>query len=418
MRILVVALMYMPDGGAGAPLYGMLCEGLAQRGHEVTVITTVPHYPTGRVPEAYRGRWLQRSRENGVDVVRVLIPSVDRTDLKQRLLQFLCFQLGALVAGRNQHYDAAFFGNPALEVWLPFAWLTGLGRKPAIFSVHDVYPDVGVTLGIFRHKAVVAAVGALERFCLDKARLVRVLSESFIRPLSLLGVPEAKMRLIYDWVDTDLIKPLPRENAFSREHGLNDSFVVLYAGNIGFSQGLEHVLTTARLLRNQPDIKIVLVGEGAAKDRLMAQASQGQLGNIFFLPFQPRARLPEVLASADVSLVTLQKKIGEASLPSKSFSILASGRPLIACVEEGSDLWRLVERSGAGIGVPPEDPAALAQAIVELKNNPARREQMGARGRAYALAHHSPQAAAEQVERLLAAAAAMPYSRPYFGMVG
>jgi colanic acid biosynthesis glycosyl transferase WcaI len=114
----------------------------------------------------------------------------------------------------------------------------------------------------------------------------------------------------------------------------------------------------------------------------------------------------------------LQKKIGEASLPSKSFSILASGRPLIACVDEGSDLWRLVERSGAGIGVPPEDPAALAQAIVELKNNPARREQMGARGRAYALAHHSPQAAAEQVEQLLAAAAAMPLSRPYPGIVG
>lgn len=406
MRLLVVTLMYLPDGGAGAPLYGMLCEGMARRGHEVTVIAAVPHYPSGRVPPAYRGKWLQRTRENGVDVVRVRVPSLDRSDLKQRLLQFLGYQLGAVLAGRKQDFDVALFANPALEVGLPFAFLSRLGRKPAVFSVHDVYPDVGITLGIFRHPAVVAAVGALERFCLQRSRYVRVLSESFIRPLGALGVPAAKIHLIYDWVDTELIRPLPRDNGFAREQGLSDNFVVLYAGNLGFSQGLEQVLLAAQLLQEQREIKFVLVGEGAGKESLMRQAARLALANVQFVPFQPRSRLPEVLATADVSLVPLQKNVGLASLPSKSFSILASGRPLIAGVDEASDTRRLVERSGGGLGIPPEDPAALAQAIVHLKENPDLRQQMGRRGRQYALRHHSSQAAAAAFEQLLQAALA------------
>jgi colanic acid biosynthesis glycosyl transferase WcaI len=399
MRILVVTLMYLPDAGPSAPLFAMLCEGLARRGHEVTVIAAVPHYPTGQVPPGYRGRWVQPSRENDVKVVRVLVPSVRRANLALRLLQFLCFQVGATLAGLRKPYDVCLFSNPALEVWLPFACLSGWRAKPAIFSVHDVYPEVGVTLGIFRHRAVIAAVAFLERFCLRGSAYVRVLSQAFRQPLKRLGVPDEKIALIYDWVDTDLIKPRPRDNSFSREHRLNDKFVVLYAGNIGFSQGLDHVLAAAALLKNDQEIRFVLVGGGAGLDHLKAQAVK--MSNVEFLPFQPRARLPEVLATADVSLVTLRRGIGTASLPSKTFSILASGRPLLASVDEDSETWKLVARSGAGVCVPPEDPPALARAIVDLKKDPAWRARLGKNGRAYALRHHSPQAAAGEFERLL-----------------
>jgi colanic acid biosynthesis glycosyl transferase WcaI len=214
-------------------------------------------------------------------------------------------------------------------------------------------------------------------------------------------VPEGKLSLIYDWVDTELIQPMPRENSFSREHGLIEPFVVLYAGNIGLSQGLENLLTTAEKLSGDPDIRFVLVGDGTGRERLEKETIKRGLNNLQFIPFQPRVRLPEVLASADVSLVILRKGIGSGSLPSKSFSILASGRPLLASVDTESDMVRLVERSQGGICVPPEDPEALAQAIMTLKANPLQRERFGINGRAYALKFHSPQSAAEQFEELL-----------------
>jgi len=406
MRILVVTLLYMPDGGPSAPLYGMLCEELAQRGHQVSVIAAVPHYLSGTVPSQFRGKWIQPSYEHGVRVIRIRVPSVQRTDLKKRAVQFIGFQLGAMLAGLRQDYDVLLISNPALEVWLPFILLSVLRCKPAVFSVHDVYPDVGVSLGIFRSKLIVSVVGYLERFCLDRSSKVRILSESFIKPLRSLGVTDDKMELVYDWVDTDLIKPLPKDNNFAREHQLVNHFVVLYAGNIGLSQGLEQVLAVAELLQDQEEIKFVLVGDGAGRAPLMTEASRLNLGNVRFLPFQPRNRLPEVLATADVSLVTLKKGVGAASLPSKSFSILASGRPILASVDEGSDTWNLVKRSQAGICVPPEDPGAIARAILELKKDNRLRENFGKKGRDYALQYHSPQAAAVKFEQLLLAALA------------
>jgi colanic acid biosynthesis glycosyl transferase WcaI len=404
MRILVLSYFYLPDGGPAAPLFGMLCEELALRGHEVTVLASTPHYPSGRVQPAYQGKWLQRSRENGVNVVRVRVPSVNRSDLKMRLLQFAVYQLGTTWAGWRERYDVVLVPNPALVFCVPFTFLATLRGKPVIFSVHDIYPDVGVKLGIFSNRLVIATVGWLESFYMKRSKYVRILSDSFILPLLSMGVPRNKMVLIYDWVDTDLVKPLPRDNRFSREHGLNDDFVALYAGNVGFSQGLENVLTAAELLQGHKDIKFVLLGEGAGRDHLMAQAKERRLENVKFLPFQPRSRLPEVLATADVSLVTLKKGIGTASLPSKCFSILASGRPLIASVDEDSDTWKLVQRSGAGVCILPENPQALAKAIMALKDDPSRRKLLGRHGREFALHNHSPQAAAEKFEKLLLAA--------------
>jgi putative colanic acid biosynthesis glycosyltransferase WcaI len=401
MRVLMIVPNYAPDLGPSAPLFTMLAEGLVQRGHEVTVIAAVPHYPSGIVPVAFRSWRVQRSSEHDVEVIRVPLPSMDRSNLAQRLLQFICYQLGATWAGLKQQYDAAIVTNSALTVWLPYACLVVLRGKPAVYSVADVYPDVGVTLGIFRHKAVIRAVAGLERFCLNHAGVVRILSESFRPGLRALGVPDPKMALVYDWVDTDLIQPLPRDNGFAREQGLTDGFVVLYAGNIGLSQGLEHVLTAAQLLADDRDLQFVIVGDGAGREHLGLQAQQMGLTNVRFLPFQPRPRLPEVLATADVSLVTLQRGIGAGSLPSKTFSIFASGRPVLASVDEGSEAWDMVERAGAGLCVPPENPSRLAEAIRALQEDPERRERLGRNGRLWAERHHSPQAAAERFEKLM-----------------
>lgn len=401
MKILIVGVMYEPDLGPGAPLFTLLSKCLVQRGHQVTVITLVPHYPSGRVASTFRGRWLWRSVENGVKVIRIGLPSVDRSRLPQRLLQYVCYQLGAAIAGIGEQYDAVLAGNPCLSVWLPFAFLGVMRGKPIIYSVHDVYPDVGVKLGVFRSRIVIRLVAALEGYCLERAVKVRILSESFRPALHALGVPDEKLMLMYDWVDTSLIRPGPQANAFSRQYGLAGKFVVLYAGNIGFSQGLEAILSAAALLSGQEDVRFVFVGSGAGRQMLESQAADRGLANVQFLDFQPRERLPEVLASASVSLVVLRRGIGTHSLPSKTYSIMASGRPVLISIDEESEARELVLRADAGLWVPPEDASRLVAAILAMREDPALCKRLGNNGRAWAEQHHSPQQAAAVLERLM-----------------
>jgi colanic acid biosynthesis glycosyl transferase WcaI len=391
---------YAPDLGPSAPLFTMLAEELVRRGHQVSVIAAVPHYPSGTVPEAYCKGWVQQSTENGVAVTRVQIPSLKRANLTGRLLQYLSYQLGAAWAGIGMKYDAAFVANPALWVWLPFWRLIALSGKPAVYSVQDVYPDVGVTLGIFRHKLIIKAVASLERYCLKRSAVVQIISDSFKPGLRALGVPDSKMALIYNWVDTNLIQPIPKDNRFSQEYNLNNHFVIQYAGTIGFSQGLEHVLAAAEQLSEHQDIKFVFIGDGAGCEQLLAEAERQSLSNVIFLPFQPRPQLPLVLASADISLVMLRRGIGLDSLPSKTYSIMASGRPILVSVDEGNETYKLVKKADSGLCVPPENPAELAKAILRLKDDHDLRVRLGQNGRTWAERYHSPQSAAEQFEKL------------------
>jgi len=400
MRLLVITPFYAPDIGPSAPLFTLLGEALVKRGHQVRVVSAVPHYPSGRVPAGYRGLRIRRSVEGGVEVVRVPVPSLDRTRFTNRLLQFICFQAGSTFASLIHKYDVVLMTNPAIETWLPAIWHAVVRGKPMIYSVFDVYPDVGIKLGIFRSAWVIKTVALLERMCLKPAAAVHIISDNFRPGLNALGVPDAKMSFIPLWVDTDLVRPLPHDNEFSRQHGLAGKFVVLYAGNIGLSQGLEWVLDAAGRLAARDDIQFVLVGDGSGREALQAQAQQRGLANVQFIPFQPRERLPQVLASAHVSLIILKRGIGSDSLPSKTYSILASGRPVIASVDEQSELQRLIEIARAGICIPPEAPDRLAETILQLKNNAEICTQLGSSGREYLEKAHSVANAVERFEKL------------------
>jgi colanic acid biosynthesis glycosyl transferase WcaI len=365
------------------------------------MITMVPHYPSGHVTPEYRKKWLWRSMENGVEVIRVGLPSVDRSKLSLRYLQYLVYQLGTTWSGLWKKYDVVLAGSSSLSAWLPFFTLAGLRRKPAVYAVYDVYPGVGVKLGIFRNRSVLALVTAMEKYCLNHATIVRIISDSFRQELHEMGVPDEKMALVYDWVDTEFIHPMTHDNSFVRENGLIGKFVVLYAGNLGLSQGLETVLASAEILAKHKDISFVFVGEGTSHEHLVSEAGHRQLKNVKFIPFQPRERLPEVMASADISLVVLQRGIGNDSIPSKTFSIFASGRPVIASIDEGSGAWKLIEMAEAGLCIPPDEPVRMADAILKLKNDDELRKRLGANGRDWAEQNHSPMAGAKNIEMLL-----------------
>ncbi len=276
-------------------------------------------------------------------------------------------------------------------------------KTPSIFSNNDVYPDLGSHLEF--QKPFCDPGGFLAgKVLLAKIYLCQGDFKSFIPGLLRLGVPEEKLVLIYDWVDVDLIKPIAKENRFSQEHALDKKFVVQYAGNVGLSQALDCVLSAAEKLSDHPDIHFVVIGDGAAREDLIAQSKAMQLKNVSFIPFQPRERLPEVLSSADISLVTLKIGVGITALPSKTYSIFASGRPILASVDEGCETWGLIQQSGAGICVLPENVAELTKAILYLKENPALCNEMGRKGRIWAESKHSARSAAKEIETLFSQA--------------
>lgn len=401
MRILILTPFYAPDLGPSASLYEMLSEELVQLGHQVSVISAVPHYPTGRVPAEFRGRRAQREHRNGVDVTRVWVPSLDRSRLGLRLLGFLCYQVLAACVALHRRCDVVIASSPAFEIALPLFVLEFVRRIPYVYSVHEMYPEVGVTLEIIRSRALIRLVEGLEMRSCQRAARVRVLSESYRKMLEAKGVPSAKLAVIGDWADPDFIGPLPQRNSFSSRFGLSDHFVVMYAGNLGPTQGLESVLDAARLLARETSIRFVLVGDGAARMELEECARTKGLENVRFVPFQPRALLPEVLATARVSLLTLRKGLGTDSVPSKLYSILASRRPLVAAVDEGTEIARVVREAGCGLHVPPEDPEALRDAILELYRDAEKRTWMGENGRDYVVLCGSKQWAAKRFQQLL-----------------
>jgi colanic acid biosynthesis glycosyl transferase WcaI len=399
MKILIISPCYAPDLGPSASMLAMLAENLVSLGNQVTVLAAVPHFPTGFVAREYRQRLWTWEYRSGVRVGRAWIPSGSRANLVHRALTFLVYQVLVTLAGLKLEYDVAFIANPAIETGLALICLGWLRRKPVVFGVWDVYPEVGVRMGLFRSQIIIQMVAFLEDVCLQTAQCVQVLGERFVADLAPHRIKYERITIIPPWLDTELIRPLPRQNSFSHEHKLDRKFVVLYAGNLGLTQGLEVVLAAARRLANEPEILFVFVGDGAGKEQLIRRAYG--LDNVRFLPFQPRGRVPEMLASADLSLVVLKRGIGSSCLPSKIFSILSSARPVLACVDKNSEAWNLIERSRSGLCVLPENPEAIVQAILYLKKDPARGELMGRNGRLWAKKYHSSQAAAKQFEILL-----------------
>jgi colanic acid biosynthesis glycosyl transferase WcaI len=228
---------------------------------------------------------------------------------------------------------------------------------------------------------------------------ITVLSDDLRINIAQKGVDESKIHVIPNFVDTETISPGPRENAYRKEFGLTGKTVVMYAGNIGLSQAFDSVLDAAGALAYEEDLVFVINGQGAQREALQNKARG--MTNVVFVDMQPVERLPEVLAAADIHLVPLKKGLGNSSVPSKTYSILAAGRPFVASVDGGTEIARVAERSGGGIAIPPEDPEALAKTLRRILDGPDETVRMGEKGRRFIEGWASPDAVAEAYESLL-----------------
>jgi colanic acid biosynthesis glycosyl transferase WcaI len=402
IKVLVITPQYAPDFGPSAPIYTALCEDLQQMGCDVTVATGFPHYAGSDGWFQYSGRLFKEERLNGVRVMRTYVYTVPKGTLWRRLLYHASFNifstLASLRAGRP---DIVLADAPTLWSGLPLLVMAILPKVPFVYVVHDIYPDVLLRLGVLTNSRLINLIGRVERFFYDRSVQVSVLSPGFKENLVRKGVPEDKIAIIPVCVDVEFVRPLPRDNELRQRWGLADKFVVLYAGNIGLSQGLDIVLEAAKLLIHYPDIVFALVGEGATKQALQATAEESDLSNVRFFSFLPREEVPFIYALADICLVPLKRDIVVESVPSKTYTIMASGRPIIATVDPSTEVGRLLDQAHCGLCAEPENAEALSQAIIRLYQDDLLRKDMGRRSRDFVVEHYSRQVASEQYHRLV-----------------
>lgn len=389
MKILVLSLYYEPDRcQSNGPIIRALCEDWAAAGHEVTVLASFPHYSCPAVWPEYRRRLLQWDRVGPVRVIRSYIyVSPGRSSLG-RILNYLSFNLSSLVGGLlSGRQDVIFAISPPLTIGIS-AWLLSLiKRAPYCYNLQDIWPEVAVRLGVLRGRRLIELFERLEIFIYQTSRRIFAISEEFRMNLERKGVPSEKIVVLPNFVDTEVLRPLPRGNDFAVRNGLTDRFVVLYAGNLGLSQGIEVILDAAEILQSTmagESPLFLIVGQGTCRDDLVESAGRRGLTNVRFLPLQPESDLPLLYASSDLALIPLRKGITENSVPCKTYAIMAAGKPYLAAVDPGSSVWNLTDEAESGWCVPPEDGPALAEAVRQLSLIPEELHRRGRQGREYA----------------------------------
>jgi colanic acid biosynthesis glycosyl transferase WcaI len=400
LRLAVLCPHFAPDTAPTGEVISRIVAELAALGHEVHVVTALPWYREHRIEAGWQGKWVQRERTAWGSITRVQpFPGSDKRNLLRRAAGFAGFSvLAGLSSLRGGRVDAVIAMSPPLTMGLT-GWITHLVRRgPLVFNIQDVFPDAAVETGAISNRRIIAVARWLERVSYHRAAAVTVLSDDLQDNVAakVKQSHRARVHVIPNFVDTEFIRPADRHTALRRELDIGDEPVVLYAGNVGFSQSLEMVVDAAA---DFPHATFLINGDGAACAALQEQAAH--LPNVRFSGYQPKERVPEVLATGDIHLVPLRKGLGRVSVPSKTYSILAAGRPVLAAIDPGTEVPRMLAASGGGVAVPPDDPAAFREGLAGLLGDLDRARAMGVAGRRWVLGAASPNAVALAYERLV-----------------
>ena len=408
LRIVILTHYFPPEVGAPQARLFELAKRAAAAGHSVTVVTGLPNYPTGVVPPEYQGGSRSDEVMDGIRVIRTWVYATPNRGFLRRLMNHLSFALSSLGALRKVGpIDVIFVESPPLFIGLGALVWTRVKRAPYIFNVSDIWPQSAVELGALRSGLAVKLAEMLELHLYRRAARVSVVTPGMLERLAARGIPRVKLFLLTNGVDTDVFRPAPPNTELARTLGLEERKLFLYAGTHGMAQGLDTVLEAARMTKN-PEVLYVLAGEGAEKEALMKRAQFEGIANVRFLPNQPRAVMPDLLNLAYASIIPLKRlDLFKSALPSKMFESMATAKPIVASM--WGEAAELIESSGAGVVVPPEDAGAMRDAVERLAAEPNLARELGDKGRQYVVAHFDREViAAGFIELLTETAASRP----------
>lgn len=373
MRILLLNQYFPPDTSATAKMAATVVNAISKR-HEVTVLAGRPSYDPD---EYYPFAFLRRDQRNGITVERVGSTAYPRHQMRRRVANYLSYVSLATPRALAVKADIVLAMTDP-----PFAGIVGariarMKGVPFVYNIRDLYPDMAIGGDIVRPKGWVAIWEKMHRAALRQAAKVIVLGEDMRVRVIGKGVEPSRVVVIRDGTSIPTHFP-PADHPAIREIRGSAEFVVLHAGNLGFYGAWSTLLDAARILP-QNGIRLVFIGDGANRDQL-EESNQG-CPIVRFLPFRPVNEIPCVMAAADVHIITIRRGLGGVVVPSKMYSILAAGRPILAVAPEDTDVARIVRHEDCGMVVDPDKPDDLAAAIQKLKRDPVLLEAMGQRAR-------------------------------------
>lgn len=399
MRILYLHQYFSTRAGTVGTRSYEFASHLVRNGHRVSMVT-------GLSERSRIGDWAENSRGlinrgtvDGIGVVVVNVRYSNQMSYPRRMASFIMFMLLSMWAGlRAGRVDLVFATSTPLTIGIPGYILSRLRRVPFVFEIRDLWPAAPIALGAITNSVLIRLAERLERFLYDSASRVIVLSPDATDVLVRDGVSEEKLQFIPNCSDLDLFTP-HMESDFRSQNNLDDRFVCLYTGAMGVANGLDIIMSTADLLRDD-GVVFVMVGEGREKRRLVSVKERLRLDNVLFLDPRPRSQMPHVVAAADLCLLTFKPlKILETTSPNKLFDYLAAGKPVLTNL--GGWIGELLQDSGAGVAVGTGGASEIAERILWLNDNRDVLHQMGAHARQLAVERFDRARLASQFEQAL-----------------
>lgn len=401
LDILFVADNFPPETNAAATRVYERALYWIKWGHRVTVLTSAPNFPTGRIFPGYENRWRQVEDMGGIRVVRVKTLITANEGVMLRTLDFLSFMASAFVAGLfEKRPDVVVATSPQFFAAV-CGWALSAARwRPFVFELGDLWPRSIIAVGAMRAPFALRMMERVELFLYRRAAAVAALTHAFKRDLVSRGIEPEKIAVVRNGVDLPRYAPRPKDEDMAAQWGLDGKFVVGYVGTHGMAHGLINVLDAAQRLQDVSDLRFVLVGAGAERQMLIDEAKARGLANVVFLPAQPKEAMPRIWSLLNVALVHLKNAEAFAEvIPSKIFEAMGMGLPILLASPKG-EASAIVEEDGAGLWVPAGDPGALASAVMKMKNDPEFLRALAEKSLASAPLHSRERQAEEMIEVL------------------
>lgn len=382
MKILLLNQAFVSPDEPGHTRHFEMAQFLRQRGHELVIVASDLNYQTGQRTVERHGVFTVQMID-GVRVLRAYIyPELHRSYF-WRIVSFFSFMFSSVWAALSVKDADLIMGTTPQIFQAVSAWFVAfIRRKPFLLEVRDLWPEFGVSMGVIRNPVVIALARWLERFLYARATHILVNSPAYKEYMVDRGVPANKITYIPYGTDVDMFNPSVDGLGVRRKLGLEDKFVVLYAGALGQANDIYTVLCAAKHLNDEKHIRFIFWGDGKERPNLQSEAERLKLDNVIFAGVCPKKEMPFVIASSDVCLAILQNvPMFRTTYPNKVFDYMAAARATVLVID--GVIRQVIESSEGGVFVEPGDHESLAATILELSRDPQRVRRMGKNARLY-----------------------------------
>jgi glycosyltransferase involved in cell wall biosynthesis len=367
LKILLVTQYFPPEVAAGANRAYEHAKRWVKLGAEVTVVTCFPNYPTGKIPDKYKGMKYFEEMIDGIKVLRTFTYATPNKGFFRRILAYFSFMFSSVIQSRNRigEQDVIIASSPPYTVGISGMILGKLKKTPFVFEVRDLWPESIIQLGQVKNKFAIKILEYIELLMYKNASLIIGISDPFVKFISSKGISKEKIKIIKNGVNLNLFQPQKIDIELNNSLKFTDKFVISYFGTFGLAQGLESILRAAEILIDNTAIQFLFIGDGADREKLLYLKDTLNLQNITILNPIPKEELVKYYSISDILLVPLKKlKLFDSALPSKMFEIMAMGKPILHTVD--GEARKLLDQGNAGIYVEAENATELSKVILEI----------------------------------------------------